>query len=67
MKNTLIVLLLSLFSVQFALAQVTVNGNITDENGVPLPGATVIEVGTNNGVSSDFDGNIQLRWLVLLN
>lgn len=60
MKNTLIVLLLSLFSVQFALAQVTVSGNITDENGVPLPGATVIEVGTNNGVSSDFDGNYSI-------
>ena len=60
MKNTLIILLLSLFSVQFALAQVTVSGNITDENGVPLPGATVIEVGTNNGVSSDFDGNYSI-------
>jgi hypothetical protein len=27
--------------------QKTVSGNVTDENGLPLPGATVIEQGTN--------------------
>lgn len=37
--------------------QTTVSGTVTDENGVPLPGATVLEVGTTNGVSTDFDGN----------
>ncbi len=34
----------------------TVSGTITDESGVPLPGASVILEGTNIGVSSDFDG-----------
>ena len=28
-----------------------------DEIGIPLPGASVVEVGTTNGVSTDFDGN----------
>ena len=37
-------------------SQITVTGLITDENGVPLPGASVIEKGTQNGVSADFDG-----------
>ena len=34
--------------------QKTVSGNVTDENGLPLPGATVIEQGTNNGTTTDF-------------
>jgi len=38
-------------------SQTTVRGNITDESGVPLPGANVIIEGTSTGVSTDFDGN----------
>ncbi|RKR14331.1 TonB-linked SusC/RagA family outer membrane protein [Maribacter vaceletii] len=37
-----------------------VNGSITDSDGVPLPGANVVEVGTTNGTQSDFDGNYQI-------
>ncbi len=37
--------------------QFSVSGTITDESGQPLPGASIIEKGTTNGVSSDFDGN----------
>ena len=43
------------------LAQKTVSGVVTDESGLPLPGATVIEQGTSNGVSSDFDGNFTIE------
>ncbi len=39
----------------------TVTGNIVDENSVPLPGATIIQQGTTNGTSSDFDGNYSLE------
>lgn len=39
----------------------TVTGTITDEANVPLPGASVIEKGTANGVSTDFDGNYSLN------
>lgn len=39
----------------------TVTGNITDEFGGPLPGASIIEKGTTNGVSSDFDGNYSIE------
>ncbi|TDN95674.1 TonB-linked SusC/RagA family outer membrane protein [Salegentibacter sp. 24] len=39
----------------------TVTGTVTDsENGMPLPGVTVLEKGTNNGTSTDFDGNYSL-------
>ena len=37
-----------------------ISGSITDINGQPLVGATIIEKGTSNGASSDFDGNFRL-------
>ena len=42
-------------------AQQTWSGTITDENGLPLPGATVIVENTNRGVVSDFDGNFSIQ------
>ncbi len=38
----------------------SVSGNISDANG-PLIGANVIEKGTSNGVTSDFDGNYTIN------
>jgi TonB-linked SusC/RagA family outer membrane protein len=39
-------------------AQGNITGSVTDaETGTPLPGVTIVEQGTTNGVSSDFDGN----------
>ena len=49
-------LLFSLFSV----SQNTVTGVVSDENGVPLPGANVVIDGTSTGVSTDFDGNFEI-------
>ena len=40
--------------------QQTVSGKITNTNGESLPGVTVIEKGTNNGVSANFDGNYEI-------
>ena len=34
----------------------TVSGTVTDENGTPLPGTSIMEKGTRNGVVTDFDG-----------
>ena len=60
MKNSLkLVIILFLGVIQIALAQNTISGTIRDANG-PLPGANVIEAGTNNGVSTDFDGNFEI-------
>ncbi len=45
-----------------AIAQITVKGNVLDaELGSPLPGTNVVEKGTTNGVSSDFNGNFTLQ------
>ena len=43
-----------------AIAQSTITGNVTDDLGVPLPGATILEVGTSNGTTTDFDGNYSI-------
>ncbi|WP_297707749.1 carboxypeptidase-like regulatory domain-containing protein, partial [uncultured Eudoraea sp.] len=42
-------------------SQTTVNGNVTDENGQPIPGANVVIVGKTIGTTSDFDGNFVLE------
>ncbi|MEQ8474271.1 MAG: TonB-dependent receptor [Marinoscillum sp.] len=39
----------------------TISGTVTDENGEPLPGATVIEKGTTNGSITDVDGKFSLN------
>jgi len=56
------IVLVMLFTLQTALAQIQVRGIVSDENGtVPLVGVTIIEKGTNNGVVTDFDGNYSIR------
>ena len=40
---------------------IQVTGRITDKSDVPLPGASVVEKGTTNGVTTDFDGNFNLE------
>lgn len=49
-------LLIFFFSFQILFSQVVIKGSVTDEQGVPLSGVTVIENNTDNGVVTDFDG-----------
>ncbi|GGD96230.1 SusC/RagA family TonB-linked outer membrane protein [Maribacter cobaltidurans] len=42
------------------IPQSKVNGIVTDAEGQPLPGANVVEKGTTNGVTADFDGNFSI-------
>src|SRR5690606_39374353 len=44
----------------FISAQQTVTGTVSDETG-PLPGVNVLERGTSNGTTTDFDDNYTLR------
>ncbi|MEN8124630.1 MAG: TonB-dependent receptor [Bacteroidota bacterium] len=55
-------LLVALFFMTSAtlLAQTQVTGTVMDETGA-LPGANVIEKGTSNGTTTDFDGNFTLQ------
>jgi len=38
-----------------------VSGTVVDGSGIPLPGASIIETGTTNGVVSDFDGKFSIN------
>jgi TonB-dependent starch-binding outer membrane protein SusC len=40
--------------------QKRVTGKITDKNGEAIPGATIVEKGTGNGLVSDVDGNFSI-------
>ena len=44
-----------------AFAQVSVRGTIKDGNDTPIPGATVVEVGTSNGQVADADGKYTIN------
>ena len=58
MKTKLNLTLTSIF-LMFAVlsfAQQTVSGTVTDDAGVPLPGATVISTSSGNATATDFDG-----------
>ena len=38
-----------------------ISGTVTNETGMPLPGVSIIIVGTTNGTQSDFDGNYSIN------
>ena len=42
-------------------AQATINGQVKDETGEGVIGASVVEKGTSNGTVTDFDGNFSLK------
>lgn len=44
-------------SVLIIAQQKSVSGNITDKNGLPLPGVTIVVKGTTHGTVSDANGN----------
>ena len=61
-KFSFILTLLLAFVVQISFAQEKkVSGTVSDDNGLPLPGSTVVISGTNSGVSTDFDGNYSIN------
>lgn len=57
---TLLVLLAFAPATYAQTGNIKVKGNIVDESGESLPGATVLEKGTNNATISDLDGNFSL-------
>ncbi|MCP2043577.1 TonB-dependent receptor [Pontibacter sp. HSC-36F09] len=45
----------------FMQDQATIKGKVVDDQGMPLPGASIVEKGTTNGVTSDADGNFTIK------
>ncbi|OXA80752.1 TonB-linked outer membrane protein, SusC/RagA family [Flavobacterium aquidurense] len=57
-----VVFLLCLFmSNQVSAQNVTLEGTVNDATGMSLPGVNVLEKGTKNGTSTDFDGHYKLK------
>ena len=54
-----LLMIVTFFCINGIMAQsITISGNIKEEaTGMPVPGVNVVEKGTSNGTSSDFDGN----------
>ena len=61
MSNVIKLTMLCFLTIQMGLAQKIVTGVVSDDQGLPLPGATVLEQGTTNGVTTDFDGNFSIE------
>jgi iron complex outermembrane receptor protein len=59
MKTIFKIMMLLFCAITFAQST-TVKGKVIDNNGIPLPGANIIVVGTTTGTITDFDGNYTL-------
>ena len=44
----------------FGVAQTQISGSVVSEDGSPIPGVNVVVQGTNNGATTDFDGNFSI-------
>ena len=56
-----ICLILIICSLNAFAQKITVKGKILDESNVPLPGVSVIEKGTTNGIATGIDGKFSLK------
>ncbi|SDR70692.1 TonB-linked outer membrane protein, SusC/RagA family [Polaribacter sp. KT25b] len=60
--NGLLLLLLLMLSFTTFAQTITVKGTVSDiEDKMPIPGVSVVVKGTQNGVSTDFDGNYSIK------
>lgn len=60
MKAITYILVLFVFGLSYS--QTTISGSVTDDSGLPVPGANVIVVGTSTGTITDFDGNFTITY-----
>ncbi|HEX8014690.1 MAG TPA: TonB-dependent receptor, partial [Flavobacterium sp.] len=56
-----IALFLLFLNTALLFAQKEVTGIVKDKTGNPLPGVNIVEKGTSNGVSSDFEGKYSIK------
>lgn len=57
---SLLFLVFSFLTIPNLMAQQKITGTITDQQGLPVSGATIIEKNTQSGTMSDFDGNFTI-------
>ena len=60
-KYLLFIASILLFGANVLAQEGTVNGQIKGNDGLTIPGASVVEKGTTNGVATDMDGNYSIN------
>ena len=60
MKKSNFLILLGLFATTLLSAQSVLKGTVSGADGQPVPGANIVVLNTNNGTTSDFDGNFSI-------
>lgn len=61
MKSLLTFIVLAVCAFQLNAQHLKINGKVTDETGLPLPGVIIAEKETPNKVQSDFDGEFVIE------
>ena len=62
MKNKTLSLSLMAIALLFSVAmQAQITGTVLEPSGDPAIGASILQIGTTNGVITDFDGNFELN------
>lgn len=61
MKSLITFFAVALLCLQLSAQTVAVNGIVTDDSGLPLPGTNVIVKGSNKGTQTDFDGKYAIE------
>jgi TonB-dependent starch-binding outer membrane protein SusC len=56
-NNIYLLIVFSLITFSNVFGQIVIKGVVKDKTGALLPGVAVLEKGTSNGTSTDFDGN----------
>ncbi|MBD0777815.1 TonB-dependent receptor [Maribacter sp. ANRC-HE7] len=61
LRRALPILIFAFLSANATAQNTAISGSVTDEDGTPLSGANIVEKGTTNGVTADFDGNFSIN------
>ena len=59
-KNSILSIFLTIAFGFSAYAQ-QITGSVSDDSGIPLPGASIVIQGTSTGTTTDFDGNFSIE------
>jgi iron complex outermembrane receptor protein len=60
-KSTFLLWMIVLFSIPAFSQTRTITGKVTNENGLPVPSATVEQKGTTNAVSATENGSFSIQ------
>ena len=52
---------LLIFATSISVYAQQITGSVSDDNGLPLPGASIVIQGTSDGTTTDFDGNFSIE------